>query len=283
MPPEIEVSFPLPGACLNRSTVELRGSTEPGAHLKIDGRPVTTVGGAFCVTVALKEGANGIVVEAQDALGNVRTLVLPVTVDTTPPSLAILGPANRTLANRTTIEIYGMTEPGASVMVDGQLTVGNAQGRFFVLVALPAEGQNDIPVWAWDGLFNTAGLNVTVFRDTVALFNMTSPLNGAKIRGGTATVKGTAEPNSTIRIAGIVAKQASDGSFSAPVRIAAGQNVITVIVVDSAGNAGTADIVLTGLSDSSGQSGPAPAVILGAAALVGACVLAAAFVARRRH
>jgi len=283
VPPAINITSPLSGAKLNRSTVEVAGSTEPDAHVRVDGKAVSMTGGAFWVELTLKEGANSIVIEAQDGLGNLEREVLSVWVDTAGPRLSILGPANRTLSNQTVIEVFGITEPGASVWVAGRLTVGNADGRFSVLVSLPVEGQNIIQVLAWDGLFNTEYLNITVIRDTLACFNITSPADGARAGGGHVTVTGSAEPNSTIRMAGAIVPQAANGSFSMSVKLARGRNIIVVAVQDAAGNTKTVELTVTGTFGAGGPAGPDMTVLLGAAVLVLACAGIAAVLYRRRR
>jgi parallel beta-helix repeat protein len=283
VPPAVNVSSPVSGEKLNRSNVEVAGSTEPDASVWVNGKATETTEGAFNVELTLKEGANDIVIEARDALGNLERRVLSVLVDTVPPTLSILGPANRTLYNRTAIEVYGMTEPGASVLIDSQLTVGNAQGRFSALVGVPQEGENNVQVSAWDSLFNTAELRITIFRDTFASFHIASPASGAKVQGGTVTITGTAEPNSTIWIADEEVQQGANGSFSASVKLASDQNTITVVVRDAAGNTGSMNLTVVRVADSNGQGGPALPVIIGAAVLVVACVgIAVAMYVRRK-
>ncbi|NNG47183.1 MAG: hypothetical protein HKM86_08750 [Deltaproteobacteria bacterium] len=70
-PPLLQVHFPTETVGLNQKIV-LRGMTEPGAHVFVQGKPVRfDESGAFEHPLMLKPGVNIIVVEAVDAAGNV--------------------------------------------------------------------------------------------------------------------------------------------------------------------------------------------------------------------
>jgi len=237
----------------------------------VNGKVVAAVNGSFMAEVSLREGDNCIVVEATDELGNIGQRSIAVAVDTVGPDLRILGPANKTLTNLTTVEVSGMTEPGAAVLVNGQKVTPNAQGRFSVMVSLDKEGENQIPVSSWDALHNIMERNITVYRDTLARLNLTSPLNGARVKSGNVTVTGMAEPNSIIRIAGTDVRQAADGSFSASVPLVNGKNTVTVLVQDAAGNTASVELTVTRVSPPDGQA-------QSGAAMIGASILMLAIV-----
>lgn len=265
-PPAISIDSPADGTRLNKTTVVVSGTTEAGAAVRVNGRAVAAPNGSFIAEVSLKEGDNCIAVESTDVLGNIGSRSIAVVVDTVGPDLRILGPANRTLTNQSTVEVSGMTEPGAVVVVDGQKVAANPQGRFSVMVGLDTEGANHIPVSSWDALYNIVERNITVYRDTQARLNLTSPLNGAKVKGGNVTVTGMAEPNSTIWISGMEVRQAADGSFSASVPLVNGLNTVMVLVRDAAGNTGSVELTVTRMAPSDGEA-------QGGAAIIGASIL----------
>ncbi len=69
-PPRLEVAFPEQD--LDTGQLALRGITEPGARVFVDGTEILPDGlGKFSCGVPLKKGINPIVVEAVDAVGNI--------------------------------------------------------------------------------------------------------------------------------------------------------------------------------------------------------------------
>lgn len=77
--PLIEVAEPADGAVVGADRVQLRGTTEPGADLSIDGVNVPVGSdGSFSIILELVEGANVFELSAADDLGNVATLDLSV-------------------------------------------------------------------------------------------------------------------------------------------------------------------------------------------------------------
>ncbi len=80
---------------------------------------------------------------------------------------------------------------------------------------------------------------------------ISSPKNGASVKGTSVTVKGTTQPLSEVQIQddannAIVKATADDaGVFSAPITIAAGPNNLTISVTDPAGNGNTATITVS--------------------------------------
>jgi nitrogen fixation protein FixH len=280
--PAITVLGPSDGAISNRTTVTVWGTTEPGASVAVNGKAVTNANGTFETEVTLVEGANIIAITASDGLGNTGHRTVTVLLDTTPPEIRILGPANRTLTNQTIFEVSGMTEPGATVLVAGQAVVPDAQGRFSAMVSLVNEGENIVTVSCRDGLFNTASRNITIYRDTMAVLDVVSPLNGASVKSGNVLVKGTAEPNSTIRVAGVDVRPAADGSFSVSVPLVKGANTLTVSMQDPAGNSKVVELEVTRVASPEKGDGNI-AVIIGAIALALAVSGVAAGIYLRRR
>jgi hypothetical protein len=70
-PPEISVFEPIAHSIMDSPEVVIRGSTEPGAYLTVDGRIVNVeVNGTFSLVVTLFEGENTFLIVSEDALGN---------------------------------------------------------------------------------------------------------------------------------------------------------------------------------------------------------------------
>ncbi|HXH27516.1 MAG TPA: hypothetical protein VNL37_00620, partial [Candidatus Polarisedimenticolia bacterium] len=70
-PPKLTILSPAEMFVSPAPSVELRGRTEGGARVRINGRPVRVAGdGSFTQTVTLKEGVNLVTIEAADEAGN---------------------------------------------------------------------------------------------------------------------------------------------------------------------------------------------------------------------
>ena len=234
--PSLAISSPVDKAKLNRSLVDVKGKTEAGAHVKVNGEDVELYGTDFCTTLQLKEGDNTITVEASDKLGNHVETVLKVFVDTIAPELKITGPINNTLTNKQSIEVRGRTDPGANVKVGGMKVPVDAAGLWSAQVNLDEEGKNVITATAWDSVFNTVEARVTIIRDTKVDFNITSPAEGAKLKTRNCTVAGDAEKGVVIKVGAATVSQRADGTFSADVLLVDGPNTINITITDIAGN-----------------------------------------------
>lgn len=96
-PPALEVSNRQDSNVTIDSFVVLRGTSEPGSIVFVQGVPVETTNGSFEALVLLSVGKNTIEVRAQDALGNENVTSLTVTRGVVEPSsvldtaLSILG------------------------------------------------------------------------------------------------------------------------------------------------------------------------------------------------
>lgn len=71
IPPAIELTEPLDGKVTSASWVTVRGATEPGATVTVNGLPVTMQSdGSFTTRLPLDEGQNVISIAARDGFGN---------------------------------------------------------------------------------------------------------------------------------------------------------------------------------------------------------------------
>jgi uncharacterized protein YfaP (DUF2135 family) len=253
-PPGLEISYPRDGELLNQRVVNVQGTTEPGAKLRVDGVLIGLNGSAFCATVVLAEGPNTITVEAMDALRNAVQKNITVTVDTVPPSLYITSPANRTLTNLTMIGVGGKTEPGASVMVDGFNVTVEHDGTFTFNVNLSNEGANFISIQARDAAWNIVEKHITIFRDTVLYYNITSPQNNITVKAGNIIVAGNAELGAIVIIENVTVPLNDDGTFSKNMILDYGLNRIHVTITDKAGNSASETLTVTRAKPSSKPS-----------------------------
>jgi hypothetical protein len=76
----------LPGLRVTGATIVVQGTTDVGALVTVNGIAVSAPGGAFRTNVTLSPGANTIVVQAQDFVGNLAEQRFTVTYETSQPS-----------------------------------------------------------------------------------------------------------------------------------------------------------------------------------------------------
>jgi len=143
------------------STLELSGWTDVGATVTVDGVPATVnADGTWEAMVVLPEGGNLLLVEATDAVGNVNQVIVDVELDTTPPSLAVTEPASGSNVSEPSVMVYGTTDAGATVWVNG-IVASDGTVDWTAVVPLQ-EGWNVIEVMAEDALGNSVSAVLTV-------------------------------------------------------------------------------------------------------------------------
>jgi hypothetical protein len=90
-PPALQVSLP-PATTVTTGTVTVEGTTDAGAFVTVNGFLVPSPGGRFLVNVTLSPGANVLVVQTRDAIGNIAEQRFTVTYQTeTGLSLPLVG------------------------------------------------------------------------------------------------------------------------------------------------------------------------------------------------
>ncbi|MEM2870135.1 MAG: hypothetical protein QW379_06925 [Thermoplasmata archaeon] len=147
----IEILEPKEGALLNTSNVVVRGRTETGAAVSVNGIDAAVDDGSFSLMVDLNEGANKITAVSLDRAGNRAEATIRVTLDTTPPPIIILAPVERVLkiAN---VELRVQSEPGATVSINGEPVSGT--GGIFALSVVLERGENRFVIEARDAAWN---------------------------------------------------------------------------------------------------------------------------------
>ncbi len=167
-PPFLRVVEPAADALVNRTSVVVAGATEPtGVTLTVNGvdTPVDAQGN-FSAYVVLYADLNRIEVVATDLAGNAQVVVREVTVDTVPPYVAVVAPANGAFLNTPEVNVFGVVEPGARLFVNG-LSVDAPSGAFAQRVTL-AEGLNTVALAAVDAAGNWGYRTLFLTLDTVA-------------------------------------------------------------------------------------------------------------------
>lgn len=183
--PTATITSPADGTVVGKSPVTVIGKVAPGMQVSVAGRAVTVATtGDFTVDVPLVEGAQTIVFTVTSISGNIGQAQLKVTLDTTPPSLAITKPTMYSTTNSNICEVAGKTEVGATVQVAGVTVAVKADGTFSQNVMLK-EGSNIITIVATDAVGNTRTIGIPVTYKartviTLQIGNKTAMVNDTK-------------------------------------------------------------------------------------------------------
>ncbi len=247
LPPLLVVDTPENGTLTNQTSVEIRGRTEPGALVEVDGSKVdVSIEGDWKREIALaKEGPNELVIQSWDAMMNKARLVFVVFRDTITPVMKLDAPSENALVNTSSVVFSGsVNDPGASLAINGAPVAFGPDGNFSVTVALE-EGRNTVEL-AWrDAAGNGASLLRHVSSDTIApMLRVNAPVDGSATNASTVIATGMIESGAELTINGQKCTAAGTG-FQSALELSDGKNAFEFIARDRAGNAnGTTITVL---------------------------------------
>jgi len=160
-PPEIVIETPHDGLWINQRLISVQGRVEPGIILKVnDNEVLIGADGSFTADVMLQEGENVLRFEATDEVGNVSTEERIIHLKTNPPVISI-NIDNYQVVDKPSLPLWGQTEVGTALMINGQPVALDNRGRFQTLVNL-VEGENVIKVNAQDQAGNVVTLERVV-------------------------------------------------------------------------------------------------------------------------
>lgn len=130
----------------------------------MNGTVASVSGGTFSALIPLAEGANTLTATAANPAGTVGDTI-QVTLDTTPPEVAISAPANGTFTTAAAITVSGTVSDASPIVqlrVNGE-PLAPAAGSFSTSVPL-AVGDNAIVVEAIDAAGHSGVAAITVLR-----------------------------------------------------------------------------------------------------------------------
>ncbi len=141
----------------NSAQLTIEGVTEPKAkvYLSFNDREIETVvdeeGNFELQKLDLKEEKNTFYAFAEDEAGNKSdaTEKIEIIYDTQPPELEITKPEENSLSDDQVVEIEGVTEPTARVLVNENIVIVDQEGKFLYRMTLQ-EGSNDIVIKSED-------------------------------------------------------------------------------------------------------------------------------------
>ena len=142
IPPQLVISYPENNAVLSSKTFELKGTTDVGATVKVDGKPATIKpDGSFSAEITINGDSAVITVVAEDLAGNTTTKTLSVSLDTTPPPLTVTNPVPFQEVHKLPVLVQGKTENDATVTVNGNVVdVNKEDGSFSYALSTLTEG-----------------------------------------------------------------------------------------------------------------------------------------------
>lgn len=257
--PVINVSSPVDGQSTNLIGQTFTGTLSEPATLTVGGQPaVVAADNSFSHgPVMLTEGANAVQLAATDPAGNITTLTVNLTLDSTPPTDPDMGLIAFGTPIGGTVDITGAVgaiEPGA------QVNVANARSGEVVAVLAAADGSFTLAIAALAG--DTLSLVVTdtlgnqtawgrqVLPGTapVLAINSTSPSDGAVINDDRVTLTGTFDgpANTGIVVAGRVAAVQGNDFMVNDLPLDPGANSLDITATAPDGSSVTTTLTLTG-------------------------------------
>ena len=240
--PLINLAGPVDGFITNQSLVNVNGNVQDATSisLNINGIAVTVnSNGEFTSDISLQEGINTITITATDEAGNITTLTRSVRRDSASPVLTITAPTNNLVTNLTSVNVVGNVTASTTVTLtinENNVTLTN--GIFTAPVTL-VDGINIITITATDAAENVTTETRIVRRDSASpVLTITAPTNNLVTNLTSVNVVGTVTDSTTVTLT-INGNNVTltNGSFTVPVTLADGNNTITIIATDAAGNA----------------------------------------------
>ncbi len=235
-PPILTLTSPPDGLLTRQSSVSVRGVTEPGARLTINGDVAAVAeDGGFSLELSLVSGANQITVAAEDEAGNRATVIRTVQMDNE-IHLSVSEPENNTMTNQITILIKGVADTDVALRMNAGLVTLGPDGSFTLTYTLQ-EGANELVFQAVDPAGNSMSLTRVVTLDTSRPpLVLLEPYEGQLLSARRVTVSGSCEPGMTLRLNGEPVDTAAE-TFSRELELSEGANTISLEGSDAAGNA----------------------------------------------
>ena len=266
--PSINVSAPAANATVLSQGVVVRGEIQasPNSQVRVNGQLAAVNGSAFEITLPLVYGANP--VEAKVVTPTGAQALRALNVNNGLPSVNVEVPVNLSEIPASAVTVTGTYAGPAGAQIKVNDTAGVIDGKRFYVTNVPlAYGSNIL------NLVSTAPgappvrklLRVQSSAPTVTI---TSPGSGIDTPANSFPISGTvlAPEGSVLRLNGAVVPY-SGRSFSAPVPLVFGSNVITASVTSPAGVTGSTSIQITSSAPTVAIDSPADNSIIAAATI----------------
>ncbi len=171
----VALSGSVPGAVVGKNgyMVRIYVLDERGSRNQVAEMPVGQTTKFSSGAIHLAEGRNTFAATLVTPIGEGQpSPIVTYTLDTQPPRLTVVSPANNSFVRTASVSVTGRTDPGATVTVRNRNAPGGSlatktagdDGRFAVSVALVA-GSNTIDLTATDRAGNSSSLGLAIKRD----------------------------------------------------------------------------------------------------------------------
>jgi PKD domain/Glucodextranase, domain B/IPT/TIG domain len=264
-PPLVTITSPTDGSITPSSNVPVAGLVSDGlaglGTVTCNGSPASVSGGSFSCSLQITQGSLGITAQATDVAGNSASTT-SIIVNLAGPKLTITSPAPMDLFSSSTISVSGtVDDPNATITVNG-IQATNSGGIFTADGVILREGNNLVTATGTNagGAASTASVNV-VLDTTPPTVRIDSPSNQATLTSPQITVTGlvndvvTGTVNSaqvSVTINGVKADVQNRSFMAQGVLLVPGQNVVTAVAKDRAGNVSQSSVTVT-LQDTTNQ------------------------------
>ncbi|MGZ7062341.1 MAG: IPT/TIG domain-containing protein [Candidatus Angelobacter sp.] len=263
-PPLLSITSPADGSVSVSTNVPVSGLASDGisgvSSIACNGIPATVSAGSFTCTLQISQGSLAITVLVTDVAGNTASASLNTSIQG--PKLTVTSPTALDLFNSPSITVTGtVDDPQAVIFVNGIAATKNG-ATFTAQGVILREGNNTVTATGTNagGGVGTASVNV-VLDTTPPSVAIDSPSDKVVVTSPQVYVTGLVNDvvsgtvNSaqvTVTVNGVQATVGNRSFMAEDVLLVPGQNTITAVATDRAGNTSTANITVT-LQDSTAQ------------------------------
>lgn len=256
-PPLVSVTSLADGSVVPSATVAISGLVSDllsgVAAVSCNGSPAALSSGTFNCTVQITQGSLSLSVQATDVAGNTASTSLGITLQG--PKLTISSPAPLGLFTSASITVTGtVDDPNAVVTVNG-LQATSKGGTFAASGVVLREGNNLVTATGTNagGAAGTSSVNV-VLDTTPPTVVINSPSDKAVLTTPEIYVTGLVNdivtgsvnnPQVSVTVNGVKADVGNRSFMADGVLLVPGQNVITAVAKDRAGNVSQSQVTVT--------------------------------------
>ncbi|MEQ1871028.1 MAG: hypothetical protein ABL961_13520, partial [Vicinamibacterales bacterium] len=184
---------------------------------------------------------------AIDHAGNTQAASAVVNIDTIPPTLVLASPADGSVLLTPLAAVAGTVADDRSGVAGATCNGAAATlgGTSIGCQVALAAGSNTVVATATDVAGNTTTTSLQVTFTRPPAITITSPQNLSYLNISPTTVTGTVEGAASVVVINSVQAPVINGSFSVPLPLAEGPNIVTASATGPGGAIGTASITVT--------------------------------------